>query len=94
LDLHFHLLAACRNSIGVGLNWPRLQTRTVFSGVRRPKCKADHMHLLTRFYPYVELQTELLETSDISAISIVTSKTAIVCGKLLMFIGPCIVIIF
>jgi len=22
LDLHFHLLAACWNSTGVGLNWP------------------------------------------------------------------------
>jgi hypothetical protein len=26
-----------------------LQTGTVFSGVKRPKCEADHMHLLARF---------------------------------------------
>jgi len=79
LDLHFHLLAACWNS-----KWCRsklalgLQTGTVFSGVRRPKCEADRMHLLARLYPYVELQTNLLETADISAIFIVASKTAVI----------------
>ena len=58
LDLHFHVRAACLNS-----KWCRSKLarrlQTVFSAVKRPKCKADHMHILARFCPYVDLQTNL-----------------------------------
>lgn len=55
LDLHFDLLAACLNSKWCGSKLAHgLQTGTVFSGVKRPECEVDHMHLLAKFYTYVE----------------------------------------
>jgi hypothetical protein len=40
LELHFHLRVGIVN--GVGLNWGMGSRPGLFSGVKRPKCEADH----------------------------------------------------